>query len=179
MTSPDSEPLWKEGLWSGHVLDKETEPCHCPGSPEGPKPGPQGGMQGWVCQHSPRALVPGKRGLPGESPPESPGVAGDANQGLMVSTPRAGWEGWGAALLGTPVGRVRTQWSEVAEPVKPCIPGALGYVDLKVTRTGGHLWVLSRGVTAGPWQGLGSLTVGGVCRLACGSTVVVVIHRAV
>lgn len=81
--------------------------------------------------------------------------------------------------MSTPVGRVHTRRPEVAEPVKPCITGALGYVDLKVARTGGHLWFLSRGVSPGSWQGLGSLTVRGVCRLARWATVVVVIHGAV
>lgn len=82
-------------------------------------------------------------------------------------------------IVGTPMGRVHTQWPGVAEPVKPCITGALGYIDLKVARTGGHRWFLSREVTPGSWQGLGNLAVRGVCRLVSGVTVVVVLHRAV
>lgn len=37
MTSPDSEPLWEERLWSGRVLDKETEAVSLPRVPRGPK----------------------------------------------------------------------------------------------------------------------------------------------
>ena len=70
--------------------------------------------------------------------------------------------------MGTPVGRVHTRWPEAVEPVKPCITGALGHVDLKVARTGGHRWFLSRGVSPGSLQGSGSLTVRGVCWLPVG-----------